>query len=105
MTDTLREDEIEAILKFDNASLMVTRYDDLTSAAGQEYVANITRPAGDADEYLARGAPTRAEAVQEVWKVYQQRQGVGSPVENPEWPLEDALGRVEVIRAAIYTNK
>ena len=92
----LREDEIEALLKFDRASLVVVRYDALTYSAGQPYVAVITREGGRA---FAGNAESRIKAVHAVWETYQRF--MDAPIHsrhNGYWLYENALADVELQR-------
>lgn len=89
----LREDEIEAILKFDNASLEVVFRDDLMAQANALYTAIIKYQ----KITLARPANTRSAAVQAVWETYKRYR-----MDNPDsevsgvWVYENAMGDVEV---------
>jgi len=92
----LREDEIEALVKFDRASLTIVKYDDLTSSAGQPYAAIIKREDGRA---FAGNAESRIKAVHEVWETYQRF--MDAPVHsrhNGYWLYENALADVELQR-------
>ena len=92
----LREDEIEALVKFDRASLTVVNYYDLTASAGQPYAAIIKREDGRA---FAGNAESRIKAVHEVWETYQRF--MDAPIHsrhNGYWLYENALANVELQR-------
>ena len=92
----LREDEIEALVKFDRASLTIVRYDDLTSSMGQPYVAVIKREDGRA---FAGNAESRIKAVHAAWETYQRF--VDAPIHsrhNGYWLYENAQANVELQR-------
>jgi len=92
----LREDEIEALVKFDRASLTIVKYDDLTSSAGQPYAAIIKREDGRA---FAGNAESRIGAVHAVWETYQRF--MDAPIHfrhNGYWLYENALANVELQR-------
>ncbi|MCG3772520.1 MAG: hypothetical protein JW384_03734 [Nitrosomonadaceae bacterium] len=92
----LREDEIEALLRFDRASLVVARYDALTYSAGQPYVAVIKREGGRA---FAGNAESRIKAVHAVWETYQRF--MDAPIQsrhNGYWLYETAVANVELQR-------
>jgi len=92
----LREDEIEALIKFDRASLTVVKYDDLTSLAGQPYAAIIKREGGRA---FAGAGESRIEAVRTAWETYQRF--MDAPIEsrhNGYWLYETAVANVELQR-------
>ena len=92
----LREDEIEALVKFDRASLRVVEYDDLTSSAGVPYVAVIRREDGRA---FVGNADSRIGAVHEAWGTYQRF--MDAPIHtrhNGYWLYENALADVELQR-------
>lgn len=92
--DDLREDEMEALLKFDGAKLRVVSYDDLVSRMdGQTYVALITI---NNKNFMGAGE-SRIEAIRNAWEVYQRY--MVTPVEdryNGYWLYENALANVEV---------
>lgn len=89
----LREDEIEAVLKFDNATLEVVFRNDLIGKSGWPYTAIIK----DRKINIARSGDTRNKAVQAVWDVYKRYR-----MEHPDnevsgvWVYENAMGDVEV---------
>lgn len=90
----LREDEIEALVKFDRSSLVVVKYDDLTASAGTPYVAIIKMDNGRA---FAGTAESRIKAVHEVWEIYQRF--MSSPMHsrhNGYWLYEQAMANVEL---------
>jgi len=92
----LREDEIEALVKFDRASLRVVEYDDLTSSAGQPYVAVIRREDGRA---FTGNGESRIKAVHIAWETYQRF--MDAPIHtrhNGYWLYENALADVELQR-------
>lgn len=92
----LREDEIEALVKFDRASLIVVRYDDLTSSAGLPYVAVIKREDGRA---FAGNEESRIKAVHAAWETYQRF--MDAPIlsrHNGYWLYENAQADVELQR-------
>ena len=92
--DDLREDEMEALLKFDGAKLRVVSYDDLVSRMdGQTYVALITI---NNKSFMGAGE-SRIAAIQTAWETYQRY--MVTPVEdryNGYWLYENALANVEV---------
>lgn len=92
--DDLREDEMEALLKFDGAKLRVVSYDDLVSRMdGQTYVALITI---NNKNFMGSGG-SRIEAIRNAWETYQRY--MVAPVEdqhNGYWLYENALANVEV---------
>lgn len=89
----LREDEIEAVLKFDDAELIVVYRDDLMGKAGAPYTAIIK----DKSINVARAGDTRIGAVHKVWEVY-RRYRMDNPDQqrSGEWMYENAMGDVEV---------
>lgn len=92
----LREDEIEALVKFDRSSMTVTRYGDLTASMGQEYVCIIVREDGRA---FAGSGETRIQAVHKAWGTYQKF--MSAPVESRHsgyWLYENAIADVELQR-------
>lgn len=92
----LREDEIEALVKFDRASLMVVRYEDLTPNMGQPYVVVIKREDGRA---FAGTGESRIGAVHAAWETYQRF--MNAPVHTRHsgyWLYENALANVELQR-------
>lgn len=98
----LREDEIEALLKFDGASLQVLKNDDLLAQAGQMYTAIIT--IGGCRIDIARADDSRIRAVRKVWEVYMLYKG--TPLEereNGHWLYEQAMSTVTKMVAT--TNK
>lgn len=89
----MREDEIEALLKFDGAQLLVVYRDDLMGQAGAPYTAIVK----DKSVNFSRGGKTRIEAVRAAWDVY-RRYRMESP-ENQKsggWIFENAMGDVDV---------
>ena len=92
----LREDEIEALLKFDKASIKVINYDDLTVSAGQPYVVIITSADGRS---FAGNGESRIEAVHAAWETYQRF--ISAPIgarHNGYWLYENATANVEIQR-------
>jgi len=86
----LREDEIEALLRFDGAGLVVLNFTDLTSQAGQPYVALITTKE---DRSIAHGDATRLGAVQAAWALYKKYAVAANP-EDGYWMYENAEANV-----------
>jgi hypothetical protein len=100
---TLREDEIEALVKFDRSSLTVVKYDDLTTTAGQPYVAIIKMVDGRA---FAGNGDSRITAVRAAWETYQRF--MNAPIQsrhNGYWLYENALANVELQRITNQTEK
>lgn len=95
MNDDLREDEMEALLKFDGAELRVTQFDDMVSSAGvDKFIAVIS---SKNDKQFAGGAMSRIAAIQRAWETYQRY--MVTPTEdqhNGYWLYENALANVEV---------
>jgi hypothetical protein len=93
----LREDEIEALLKFDGKTLRVLKNEDLLAQGGQTYTALIRGHFPDIDDQrtIGRSAETRLEAVREVWEAYKKYYDAPVEVKNSgESYLEDAMGNV-----------
>jgi len=66
----LREDEIEAVLKFDGARLVVSYMpDDLMARAGAPFTALITTEKIN----VVRTGSSRNAAVQAAWNAYKRR--------------------------------
>lgn len=89
----MREDEIEALLKFDKARLVVVHRDDLVGAV-EPYTAIIINAQGAS---FARGGATRLEAVRTAWGVYNDYKN--TPVaerHTARWFYEHAMGDVEI---------
>lgn len=89
----LREDEIEALLRFDRAVLTVQRYDDLVAAAGQPFVAFIVVERG---RRFAGGGVSRIAAIHAVWEIYQRF--MNTPLEergSQSWLYKNAVANVE----------
>lgn len=85
----LREDEIEALVKFDRASLVVVR-------SPPNYAAIIKRADGRA---FAGNAESRIGAVHAAWETYQRF--MDAPIHsrhNGYWLYENALANVELQR-------
>lgn len=96
----LREDEIEALVKFDRASLTVVKYEDLTSSVWLRgkppYVVIIKMEDGRA---FAGNGESRIDAVRAVWETYQRF--MGEPIQfrhNGYWLYETALADAELQR-------
>jgi uncharacterized protein YifN (PemK superfamily) len=92
----MREDEIEALLKFDRAKLVVHDYrgKDLLVGVGQDYVAIITSEDG---RNFAGTGKRRLDAIYEAWKTYQRF--MVAPLSeryNHDWLLKNAEADVEV---------
>lgn len=85
----LREDEIEAILKFDGGYMQVVS----PKSPAMKYIAIITGKG----RVLTRDSESRIDAVRQVWALYLQYTS-----EHPDkkddgyWLYENALGDVEV---------
>jgi len=89
----LREDEIEALLAFDNAVLTVVHNTDLLQRMGHEYTAIIK----SSEITLARASDVRSTAVSDVWRVHAQFMLANHPERvNGYWMYEHAMGSVEV---------
>lgn len=111
-SDELREDEIEALLKFDGAKLTVTRSSDTlfepTFTAIIEYSVKAHMPEMmHCYGLLTRESPIRIAAIRAVWDLYQKRQGV--PVTQYgageiDWVKEDVEGRVAQLRDKIILD-
>lgn len=90
---SLREDEIESLLKFDHAKLAVLNFSDLTAQAGQPYAVIITSADG---RMFAGNGETRIEAIHAAWETYQRF--MNAPIgarHNGYWLYENALAEVE----------
>ena len=84
-----REDEIEAILKFDGSKLLVS--DDWAQTG--LYRATIT----GRNRAFTRESETRISAVHKVWQLYLQfTSELPESVNNGYWLYENALGDVEI---------
>lgn len=85
----IREDEIEAILKFDGSNMIVVR----PNSPVKNYIAIITGKG----RVLTRDSESRIDAVRQVWALYLQYTS-----EHPDkkddgyWLYENAMGEVEV---------
>jgi hypothetical protein len=98
----LREDEIEALLKFDGATLQVLKNDDLLAKAGQTYTAIIT--IGGCRIDVARADDSRVRAVRKAWEVYLlYKKAPLDERENGYWLYEQAMSTVTKMVAT--TNK
>ena len=92
--DDLREDEMEALLKFDGAKLRVVSYDDLVSRVdGHSYIALIAIK----DKNFMGSGSSRIDAIRNAWETYQRY--MVAPLDdryNGYWLYENALANVEV---------
>lgn len=104
----MREDEIEALLKFDDAKLEVIYRDDLVGKAGSLYTAVIKykHPVKNFRVNVARAGETRVQAVRDVWVVYNRyRNASPEEKESGVWKYENALGDVEVQLKKVLKEK
>lgn len=91
----LREDEIEALLKFDGAVLFVPETHDMNVS----HIALIRLPAvevGIQNRWLSGSGETRIEAIHAVWEVYQKY--MATPMasrHNGYWLYEQATADVQ----------
>lgn len=100
----MREDEIEALLKFDGAKLEVLFREDLVGKAGYPYTAIITHK--NSKMNVARSAGTRVVAVRDTWGVYQRfRSATPEEQQSGVWKYENAMGDVEVQLKKILKEK
>ena len=88
----MREDEIEALLKFMGGTLAVHKNENDLFSKLEPYTAIITGK----DKKFARSANTRLEAVHAVWKLYQDYIEVPlDKQDNLAWLIEHAHANVE----------
>lgn len=90
----LREDEIEALLKFDGMTLQVHKHDDLF---GNRYYALISGYIKELNETRGFAADDRdrCTAVRVVWEKYNKFREVAVTVKRTlEWIYEDAEANV-----------
>ena len=89
----LREDEIEALLKFDYASLKVVKHED-SPTKKNPYVAIVKQKDGKA---FAGNGESRIQAVHDVWGVYQKF--ISTPLcsrDDTYWVHENVVAEVEL---------
>jgi hypothetical protein len=100
----LREDEIEALLKFDGAVLQVLKNDDLLAQASHTYTAIITIGGFPVGIDIARADDSRVRAVRKAWEVYLlYKKAPLDERENGYWLYEQAMSTVTKMVAT--TNK
>jgi len=97
----LREDEIEALLKFMGGKLAVHKDENDLFFKLEPYTAIIIGK----DRKFARSANTRLEAVYAVWKLYQDYMKVPVEKQNDHaWLVEQAHANVKEGALAIKTE-
>lgn len=97
----MREDEIEALLKFMGGTLMVHKDENDLFSKIEPYTAIILGK----DRKFARSANTRLEAVYAVWKLYQDYMEVPLDRQNDlAWLVEHAHANVKEGALAIQTE-